>query len=217
MTPPPALFARMKLRLLERAIDGPETRRDPRILAGMLLAGWRGNVKDASVGRAVSHAELREVLALGDDELRRHTLWQLGRWAKDHPEDWQESVVPFLQRVWPLQRAIRSTASTSALVGLAFEVPEPLFDSVVEAIVPRLTPASASMMLGLSEGDALPCFVEAHTEALVLLFWTILTEDALDWPYPARSFIGALEQAVGRASDARLAELVRRHHLAGVE
>lgn len=71
------------------------------------------------------------MLALGDDELRRQTLLQLGQWAKDHPGDWQNSVIPFLQNVWPLQRVIRSAASTSALIRLAFEVPETLFDRVV--------------------------------------------------------------------------------------
>jgi hypothetical protein len=69
-------------------------------------------------------------------------------------------------------------------------------------------------MLELFQDDALERFVEAHADALVRLFWAILTEDALDWPYAARAFVAALERAVGVAANPQLAELIRRHHLA---
>lgn len=64
-------------------------------------------------------------------------------------------------------------------------------------IVPLLTAADGSVIFGMLGGDTLERFAEVHADALVRLFWAILTKDALDWSYAARAFVAALEKGRG--------------------
>jgi hypothetical protein len=217
--PTVAFFVRIKAALLERAVGKSVVRAYQRTVAGMLLIGWRGIDRDHPETQHVTDVELREVLILGNDELRRETLWQLGYWAKneDHDEDqgWDGLILPFLQRVWPLQRSVRTAASSSALMSLAFEVPESLFDAVVTVIAPRLTVVESGAMMGILDEAGLPVFVGNHGPALLALLWRVLSEDATRWPYGADTYLERLGGEVGLDGDSRLLELQRRHHRAG--
>jgi hypothetical protein len=185
----------------------------------MLLIGWRGVDPDRPTIQHITDVELREVLILGDDELRRATLWQLGYWAKNDDQaekkGWDALVLRFLNSVWPLQRSVKTAASSNALMALAFDVPEQLFDEVVAAIEPRLAIVESGAMMGTLDEEAFPAFVQGHARALLTLLWSVLSEDATRWPYGADAYLERLRSVAELAGDARLLELQRRRHRAG--
>ncbi|MDY1548033.1 SIR2 family protein [Luteibacter sahnii] len=217
--PSATFFMQLKSSLLRRAVDEKVGRTFQRTMAGMLLIGWRGIDRHLSVTQQVTDVELREALILGDDELRRGTLWQLGYWAKNEEEAdgyaWDDHVLPFLDRVWPLQRSVRTGASSSALLNLAFDVPERWFDAVVTAIAPRLTEVDTGAMMGILDEAGIPGFVRGHALALLTLLWAVLAEDAARWPYGADVYLQHLSSHADVADDPRLIELQRRRHRAG--
>lgn len=214
-TPTAAFFTRLKGRLMQRATDGTVRESYRRTVAGMLLIGWRGVDPEHPGVRHVSDADLREVLIHGDDVLRRQALWQLGHWAQDEQGEWNTQVLPFLRNVWPLQRAVKTGASSAALLNLAFVIPEGIFDEVAKAIEPRLTVVNSSAMLGPLDGEALDAFAKSHAPALLTLLWNVLSEDAGAWPYEASAYLASLGRQPSLAGDARLTELLRRQHQAG--
>jgi len=233
--PSAAFFVQLKPSLLRRALDSKTGRTYQRTMAGMLLIGWRGIGRDLQRVQQVTDAELREILIHCDDELRRSMLWQLGYWAKNEgaeaeaeaeaeeeaeaeaeaeaeEEAWDEQVLPFLRRVWPLQRSVRTSVSASALMNLAFDVPQRWFDIVVEAIAPRLSEVDTGAMTGILDEAALPGFVRDHASALLTLLWAVLAEDPARWPYGADKYVQQLSGHSAVADDARLIELQRRRH-----
>jgi len=218
-TPSSVFFMRIKAPLLRWATDESVGRTYQRTVAGMLLIGWRGVDPDHPETQHITDVELREVLILGNDELRREMLWQLGYWAKsenkDEEDGWDALILPFLRRVWPLQRSVRTAASSGALLNLAFSVPEHLFDEVVTAIERRLTVVEIGAMMGTLEEEALQAFVQDHARALLSLLWGVLSEDATRWPYGADTYLERLGLQIALAGDARLLELQRRRHRAG--
>ncbi|WP_197062431.1 SIR2 family protein [Luteibacter sp. 9133] len=215
-TPPGAAYTKIKAGLLERATIASGTERYRRTVAGMLLIGWRGADLDQPEVQHVTDMELREVLIQGDDEMRREMLWQLGFWAKaeDEDEDWQAFVLPFLERVWPLQRVVKTTAASSALLNLAFDVPDVLFDEIVKRIEPRLTPVRHEAMMGPLDDNERKAFVEKHARSMLALLWAALDEDASTWPYGAAACLELLESDATTEKDPRVAELRRRRHRA---
>ncbi|QWT22481.1 SIR2 family protein [Bacillus sp. NP157] len=216
LSPQPELFALLKPEFLILAADMALRASYRRNLAAMLLIAW-GDA-DARVGSChrVSDVELREALIQADAPFRHHTLSKLGRWANAREVPWAERVIPFLRHVWPLQRAIRGPASSSALVALAFEVPEPLFSEVVHAIVPLVDQVPPSTEMGTIKGEERALIVAGHADALLALLWKVLSEDALSWPYSAQAWLEALREKAGAQADARLAELVRRRYKSGI-
>jgi len=220
--PSAAFFIQLKPALLRRAVDAKVGRTYQRTVAGMLLIGWRGSDRGLPEIQQVTDLELREVLIHCDDELRRSVLWQLGYWAKngesevdEYAEAWDEEVLPFLRRVWPLQRSVRTTASSSALLTLAFDVPQRWFNAVVATIAPHLTTVDTGAMMGVLDETKLPGFVRDHADAVLTLLWAILAEDATRWPYGADVYLRHLNGHAEVADDERLIELQRRHHRAG--
>jgi hypothetical protein len=211
-TPQPPLYLHLKTGLLSRATDKVLRQSYRRIAAGMLLAGWRGSDTSEEPRYPVTDEEFRDTLINGGDELRVHTLWQLGRRAVDETNRWGDHVIPFLQKVWPLQRAVRTSASSTALFELAFQVPEELFTRVVDNIADRLTEISAHANMSVMDDQTMEQFVIRHANALLRLLWIALPEDADLWPYQAGDLVDALVKQEHLKGASRLDELLRRRY-----
>jgi hypothetical protein len=201
------LYPEVKEALLVRATK-PGRRQESTILAGLLLTGW---ASDTITGEHfISDIELREVLIHSDGELRERLLWQLERWCADQDSPWRDRVVPFFEKVWPKQRALRTPVMASALANFALASGH-LMPMVVPLILPRLVPVRNTPLrfeyIGEAPGDHV---ARVYPAATLDLLWAVLGEDASSWPYRIEKTLELLAQASETASDSRLSELRRR-------
>jgi len=120
--------------------------------------------------------------------------------------------LPFLTRVWPRQRAIRTARSSEALAGLAFGLTE-RFAEIVKAILPNLATVTPSAMLVSPMVDEDKGLVSHSAGALLDLLWAILADGPMNWPYGTTNLLAALAEHPETRADSRLAELRRRESL----
>lgn len=188
--PQKSLFIRMKPLFLKVAREQSSRRkRHGEILSGIILSGW-GNQENGE--RFISSDEYRAALLDADEDFRRHTLWQLGKWSGD--SNWQDQIVEFLQKVWPRQKKARTPVISARLVDLAIKQTAN-FPEVVNAVVPLLG-ASDTQTLAihrLRSPDS--AIMEAHPEATLDLIHAMLSEDARQWPYGAQGILADLRKA----------------------
>ena len=208
-TPQLPLYTRLKPAFIALARSGAKRRDHANKLAGMLLAGWAGSDDPAEKDTLIPDVELREVLIHGDDELRTQMLWYLQRWSNEPDSKWGDRILPFLERVWPRQRSVRTPQTSGRLVDMALAMPD-RFVEIVNAILPLLDAvAGSSVRMGhfidLEEGIA-----SQHPRELLDLLWKVLPEDAWLWPYETRRTLDALKAQELVRDDTRLAELSRR-------
>lgn len=180
-------------------------------LATFLLAGW-GSASDTRA-QLVSDEEMREVLIHAADDLRGSVLWQLKRWSLEPGGKWRERIVPFLDKVWPKQRALRSAAMSRHLAELAFASGD-LMPTVVKCIVPHLVPVE-NMLLPFEDSIDIPGKHPARLqpEAVLDIFWVLLSEEPRKWPTGTSRTLEILLETPSTASDPRLAELRHRIEL----
>jgi len=196
--PDDALLQRLKDPMLNRVGKGG---RHEDNLIGFLLSGWGNPAPD----QMVTDAELRDVLILGDDPLRSTILRFVSDWT-EQDQKWKGLIVPFLMKVWPRQRTVRTPAMSSALFSFASSQPEQ-FANIIEVVCGRLVPLSRNdnMYLECNVGDLDAAGVDALLTALELL----LPEERSEWPYQGKQIIQSLIDAdVGRGD--RLDELAAR-------
>jgi len=209
-SPSDALLALLRDHLLDLAARTDLTRRYNRIVGGILLDAWGRGLATGGAAPFISSVELRELLIQGDDELRRDILWSLSQWAATADSEWTARLIPFLQTVWPRQRAVRTPAMSSCLADLVLSVPE-RFAETVPLILPRLVPLRRheSQLDGLDEDDP-GRLVESEPGLVLDLLWALLGEDAEGWPYGVEIVIERLARQTAVADDSRLAALRRR-------
>ena len=148
-TPQLPLYQRLRPFFIALARGGIKRREHADVLAGMLLAGWGGDNDVSDPERLIPDVELREILIHGEEELRTRMLGYLGLWAREPDSRWRSRVIPFLQRVWPRQRAVRTQQVSAQLADLALAMPE-LFPEIVAIILPWLKPIRGALRIGLS-------------------------------------------------------------------
>lgn len=120
-----------------------------------------------------------------------------------------KAVNPFLLKVWPRQRAIRTQRISRRLTELALTMPEHSAD-IVEIILPWLKPIRGS---GLRLGPFLMGengIAQRFPVQMLELLWTVLGEDPLEWPYKISDLFDELEKNPMVAGDPRLVELRAR-------
>lgn len=208
--PSRALYELLKPGLLARAMSPFRRRSEANVICGFLLIGWGVDSETDPPEQLVTSAELRDILVGSDNDLRGQMLWQLGRWSSDPESKWHARLVPFLTKVWPNQRAVRTPEMSSRLVDLTL-VSGDLFPQVVQAILPRLVPVRGGMLLGsmLRSGtENHPALL--YPAAMLDLLWAILAEDATLWPYNIEEVLDILAEAHETRADPRLSELRRR-------
>lgn len=214
VAPPTPLYHQLKPALIAKAADSTLQRSYRKVVSGLLLIGWY-----TGTGRKrrslVSDAELRAVLIRADEKFRRDTLWHLEHWVKGDPSLLGPLIVPFLRNAWPKQLAIRTPASSAALVRLAFAVPGALFEQVVELVIPRLTSVEMATQMGDHDDPHRAAFAADHALALLDLLWVVLSEDARDWPDAALPWVEELQKVAVVSGRIELVDLLRRKHRAG--
>jgi hypothetical protein len=179
-----------------------EGKKDSAMLGAYLLVGW------SSVGApsSVSDMALRDVLIKGSTDLHRSILHDLGRFASEN-DDWRAEVIPFLNRVWPKQRALRTATSSSLLVELASQLPAD-FASIIAAVDRRLVPLEPGHHLHLR--SQVSEFDRAGLTALVAVLGRLLPSDPSQWPYGTKSIIKDIQDHPDAPAGAALDNLVER-------
>jgi len=208
-TPQPALYEKLKAPLIVLAGQPRARRHHTNIMAGILLDGW-GGVKGPDGEPIIGDLELREILIDGDDELRARILWYLRHWAADPEGHWRPLVIPFFNRVWPKQRALRTPSISARLADFAIDSGD-MMPTVVDAILPRLIPVRGAALhnyLMLDGTDTHPA--RRYPAATLDLLWAILAEDPRDWPYKIETMLDLLAELPETSADPRLSELRRR-------
>lgn len=83
-----------------------------------------------------------------------------------------------------------------------------LMPDVARAILPRLVPMRGGILrMSFAEGGVDRSPAVDHAEDVLDLLWSVLAEDARQWPYRADELIAQLEQHPETQLDARLSEL----------
>lgn len=208
-TPTISLYKRMKPAFLLLAESGAKRRDHTNALAGMLLAGWTGSDYPSANDRLLTDVELREALIHAVDDLGAQMLLHLNRWSEKPGSPWIERVAPFLQNVWPRQRAMRTPRTSARLVNLALGMQD-RFPEIVDLILPLIGPIDGStididIFTSPEKGVAI-----RHPRQFLDLMWKCLPEDPRLWPYAMRRTLDTLSTQEEVRGDQRLLELIRR-------
>lgn len=195
--PDPDLFQKLKFAMLDRVVI---CGREERNLVANLLVGWVAKPK-----QLISDTELRDVLILSGDEIRRSVLWFIGNWAVE-TQEWKDLVIPFLTDIWPKQRTVKTPQMSSALFRFASRLPEQ-FAAIIDLIAGRLVPLTRGHDIHLhcevSDLD------EVGIEALLTALNLLLPENRSEWPYEGKRIIDAMVTA-GLGEGAMRDELEKR-------
>jgi hypothetical protein len=209
-SPQEKLFLLLKDSLLARALQ-PRVRGEfTNVIAGILLAGWGGYLSGARPNGLINNEELREILILGDDELREGIIQTLQQWMKPTAGKWRRWTLIFFEEVWPKQRALRTPRISGRLADLAFESGD-LLPALTPLLLPRLVPTRGDRLyhVGLSIDDQAHPARVYPAETLDLL-WAVLAEDRRHWPHRTDEVLEMLSEHPVTAADARISELRRR-------
>jgi hypothetical protein len=202
------LYLRLKLHLLRLARYDTRVRRNhANVLASVILAGWGSIGFDVHL---VTDVEMHEILVNSDDHLRSSILWYLERWTEEH-SGWRAKKLDFL-KVWPREKAARTSSVTARLVDLAFDDPEN-FPAVVDTILPLVTQLSdrTPVFLGQRQPERTIDVLTKNPEKVLALLWNILPETIANWPYNAPETLEQIVKADGQLKlDRRYIELERR-------
>jgi hypothetical protein len=172
---------------------------DPLALGGLFVGGWL--TTDDGGTRWLSDEEFRRVLIYSGDDLRTHVLWRIERF-----EEFAEKIT-FLQKVWPLQLAVRTPVVVGRLCTLAFD-DEPHFPELVGAILPLVSRADGgSLTLPLVRATD-ETITKNYPDQVLELLDAVLPDDVARWPYGLQQTLERLTQAKpALTSDPRMIRL----------
>ena len=210
------LFQFLKPYLLDKAggdVQKDEAQNDQ--LAGLILASW-GNYHEESGRRLISNNEFRSVLLNGGDRFRSRILWQIEIWSTRQDNDdvpWAAMLPEFLSNVWPVQKAVKTAASSAGLVRLAFSNAEQ-FLKVSKAILPHLIKIDSDRWIWpdfRQSNDTVGKIVDLYPDQTLSVLWAVLPDNVAVWPYEMNATldrIGSAKPALKK--DKRLIELKRK-------
>lgn len=206
-TPQRSLYQKLKAPLIALASQLNLRREHANSLAGVLLGGWASGDSTKDSEQLISDVELREVLIHAGDELRSWILWYLQQWTKKPDSPLGKNLLPFLERVWPRQRTVRTAQMSGKLIDLALSAPD-LFPEVIKAILPRLVTIDGHSVIlaGINVDEKI---FAHHPCTLLDLLSVVLSPDTGMWPYGTREIIGQLAEQPETRDDPRLAALRR--------
>lgn len=205
--PQAAVFDRLRSTLLEQARQARLRDSHGRVLAAFVLSAWLSQTSSGARSGGMADDEVRELLIHCSERLRSQFVWHLEQLLSADDGRWRSEVVRFLVGVWPNQRAIRTPTMSGRLVDLAMMSGD-LMPDVARAILPRLVPMRGGILrMSFAEGGVDRSPAVDHAEDVLDLLWSVLAEDARQWPYRADELIAQLEQHPETQLDARLSEL----------
>ncbi|WP_308584313.1 SIR2 family protein [uncultured Pseudomonas sp.] len=207
------LYSLLKPGFISLACRTGQRRNHARTLAGLLLSGWGDHETSLEFESKtlITDVEMREILIHTDDNLRTQILWYLEHWSLEKNSLWDDRLMPFLTKVWPRQRDVRTSLVSARLVDLALSLPN-RFPEIVDSILPKLViinGESLRIITSLTTGSS-NTIAERHPQALLNLLCAILGEDPMNWPYGIEKLFTQLAEKEETQNDPRLAELIRR-------
>jgi hypothetical protein len=204
------LYLQLKPFFIELAHQPGLRREHANVLSGILLAGWGDKGDDIKPHQLIPDVELREILIHAEEGFRAQVLLHLEHWTIAGAGGWADRLIPFLTKVWPRQRALRTAYMSACLANLALAMPSQ-FPEIVDAILPRLTMVKGAASLRIKPAlDSQECVAIRHPKALLDLLWVILANDPADWPHGSNKLLGQLANQNDTQHDPRLLELRRR-------
>ncbi|WP_343666704.1 SIR2 family protein [Paraburkholderia tropica] len=205
--PQPPLYLKLKQPLIALASQQNLRRAHANNLAGILLHGWARQKDSNEPEQLISDTELREIHIHAGDELRSSVLWYFQQWAKKPDSPLGENLLPFLERVWPRQRTVRTAQMSAKLVDLALAAPD-RFSEIVTAILPRLVPIKGHSVV-LARVNVNETILTQHPRALLDLLSIVLSPDPGGWPYGVGEILAQLAEQPTTRNDPRLEILLR--------
>jgi hypothetical protein len=210
LTPQHSLYQLLKPHFIVLAGQKNLRSEHTNILAGILLLGWGSEEKSSDSEQLIQDIELREILIDAGDDLRVQMLWDLERRLFQQGTMWGNRLLPFLERVWPRQLSARTARTSDRLVDMALAIPD-RFPEIVQSILPRLVPfMGGSLRTNKLLSDADGSIFKNHPKDLLALFYAILPEDRIAWPYETNKILTRLSEQSETRDDPRLADLLRR-------
>lgn len=152
--------------------------------------------------------DLREALITTSESNRLGILRLIANWAEEN-EDCAAQTVEFLHWVWPRQLAVRSPAASSALTEIALRSGDRMPETTAAVLSVLETTAeqiNAMPHVRRTKDDQISKFPEEH----LALFFAILPEDKILWPWGMGQVIERLSDVSELKNDPRLSELRRR-------
>lgn len=206
------LYARLASQVLSLAVANEQVHHTE-ILASIVIKGWVW--RDSSTGTSfVSDVAMHDVLLHSGASFRADILLQLKYWlgqkeiGKNPP--WYALIPKFFAEIWPKQKHIRETKITSILCDIAF-ADEERFPEMVDSILPHVTHVNRQYLPRYKLLSGEKSSIDKYPQSALTLVFTILPEDARDWPYGIEGILRRIEQADPiLGSDSRLIELKRR-------
>lgn len=205
--PQSPLYLKLKQPLIALASQQNLRRAHANNLAGILLQGWARQKDSNEPEQLISDIELREILIHAGDELRSSVLWYFRQWAKKPDSPLGENLLPFLERVWPHQRTVRTAQMSGKLVDLALAAPD-RFPEIATAILPRLVPIHGHSVV-LARVNVNEKILTQHPRTLLDLLSAILSSDSGVWPYGVGDILAQLAEQPTTRDDPRLQILLR--------
>jgi hypothetical protein len=153
---------------------------------------------------------MRDVLLSTDDQFRSNILWQLANSSDiDELNDGRDAeVAVFLNKVWPLQKSVKTPRMTARLCDLAFS-DSSTFPTRVDAILPlvtRIDEGTRHELVRLEDET-----IKQHPEKTLALLTAILPENPSIWPYGIENALDTIRVSQpSLQNDSRLIELNRR-------
>ncbi|WP_232491775.1 SIR2 family protein [Novosphingobium kaempferiae] len=191
--------------ILETVRNGDGGRGEISALAAFLLRGWAMDPLRES-GDAITDDALREAILETSEGMRRQILQTTRRWWKE--PSWQGRALELLRDIWPRQRIARSASVADAIASLVVESDDKFPETL--AVAGDLLEPLPGMAAGWSYNvDRLKSLAERFPEAMLDFLYSVLVEDAGNWPYRIEITLEALETTVVQ-KDGRLQDLRRR-------
>ena len=163
--------------------------------------------------RRFDDAELRDLLLQGGDEFRAQALWQMQRRGRAEGQDgqtWRAKQESFLQDVWPVQLAARTSQNSARLVELAFSNDD-RFIEISELILPLIGPIERDDIILPSLRRGEENVINAHPERVLDILYIALPDDANKWPYEIDAAIKRIAEVKPELrTNPKWVELMRR-------
>ena len=208
-SPAPDLFAKIKPYLLARVLDKDiEKRSSDNIMIQLTLLNWMPNDKDKE---RITDEEFHNILLYAGDNFRVRALWEIDSFCeKDaNPPYWKNKRLHLLEKVWPLERRVKTAQTTARLIDLAFD-DERAFPRLAKAILPLLGEITQGHM-SLPYGEDKNSIIDKHSEAVLAILYKVLSESANQWPYKIEDTLDRIATADPELTrDPRFKELQRR-------
>lgn len=182
---PAKLYQRLKPALVALGKQATTRGTHLQVLAYLTLLGWV-QIEEKRKERWLSNAELRDLLLHAGDDFRSHNLWQIQRALNADDEstrkEWLVSALEFFRHAWPRERAVKTAAMSARLCDVLLSNAES-FAKLIDVVLTFLTKIERAVDLHWHLRNDAADIVDKHAERVLTLLYTVLPDNASNWPY----------------------------------